>query len=741
MKRFVMYKLFSIGILFIIVGCASLPKHEIKAAKDVLIRTIGIKKADLFEFKIDKTLGTNDSYSVTCRDGKILVTGNSSVALCRGSYDYLGNACNSIVSWSGNRINIPDTLPNYSNCVTSPYQYRYYMNVVTHGYTTVYWDWNRWEKEIDWMALHGLNMPLLGGAHEAILYRVFKKLGLTDEEIDTYFTGPAFLPWNRMGNITGWDRPKYEINSKDYFTNQLKLTHKILTRLKELGMHPIVPAFAGFVPEGLKRLYPNQNIRDIAFGAGFSKQYSGHILAPTSDLFEKIGKLYIEEWEKEFGKNKFYLADSFNEMSVPLSADSTQATKELASYGKSVYLGIHNADPEAIWVMQGWTFPFQKDSEGKLFWTPQRLSALISGVPDDKLLILDMANEYNRLWWKIAPSWEMYTGFFGKKWIYSFIPNMGGKIPLNGRLDLYASMSIEALKYKNKKNLVGFGFAPEGIENNEIIYELLSDMGWSDKVIDLNQWIPKYCEQRYGAFPNSMKDAFHYLLKSCYGSFTDHPRFRYQLRPNIDYKSLPFDFKSDVNSSDDFRKGVEAFLKCKDEFTNNSLYSYDAIELVSQFLELKADEFLMRFREESKCKDYQLLDEGLELLTNTDRLLASHPNYKLQNWIDYARKFGRSRQEKDYYEMDAKRLITTWGKGVSVLDDYSARTWSGLIADYYIPRWKLFYEAKKENSVFDLAAWEENWIKTPWTASTKPFNNPIEEAYSLFQKYNTKIIK
>lgn len=736
MKRLIINSYILFVFLIFLTACTPGSSEKTQNAANVLIRTFGKEKADLFNLQIKEDSAKNDKYSVRVKNGKVQITGNSELALCRGAYDYLKNACHSIVSWSGKRIEIPVNLPDYSSEVETPYQYRYYMNVVTHGYSTVYWDWNRWEKEIDWMALHGLNMPLLGGAHEAILYKVFEKLGLTENEIDTYFTGPSFLPWNRMGNITGWNRPTCENYSKNYYTKQIKLTHKILNRLKELGMHPIVPAFAGFVPEGMKRIYPNQNIRDIAFGAGFSKEYSGHILAPTSDLFEKIGQLYIEEWEKEFGKNKFYLADSFNEMSVPLSADNTLAAKELTGFGTSVYLGIHNADPEAIWVMQGWTFPFQKDSEGKLFWTPQRLGALISGVPDDKLLILDMANEYNRLWWKIDPSWKMYNGFFGKKWIYSFIPNMGGKTPLNGRLDLYASMSIEALKYKNKRNLVGFGFAPEGIENNEIIYELLSDMGWSGKEIDLDQWIPKYCEQRYGAFPDRMKEAFQYLSKSCYGSFTDHPRFKYQLHPNLDYKSQPLDFQSDVHSSEDFQKGVEAFLQCKDEFTYSPLYTYDAIELATQYLGLKADEFLMRFREESKCKNYKLLYEGLDLLTNVNRLLASHPNYKLQNWVDCARSFGDSNQEKDYYEMDAKRLITTWGKGVTVLDDYAARTWSGLIADYYIPRWKLFYEAKKENKNFDLPTWEENWINTQWKSSTKPFDNPAEEAYLLVQKFS-----
>ncbi|MFR3852608.1 MAG: alpha-N-acetylglucosaminidase TIM-barrel domain-containing protein [Odoribacter splanchnicus] len=41
------------------------------------------------------------------------------------------------------------------------------------------------------------------------------------------------------------------------------------------------------------------------------------MLSPEEELFTQIGQLFIEEWEKEFGKNDFYLADSFNEMDVP----------------------------------------------------------------------------------------------------------------------------------------------------------------------------------------------------------------------------------------------------------------------------------------------------------------------------------------------------------------------------------------------------------------------------------------
>lgn len=38
----------------------------------------------------------------------------------------------------------------------------------------------------------------------------------------------------------------------------------------------------------------------------------------------------------------------------------------------------------------------------------------------------------------------------------------------------------------------------------------------------------------------------------------------------------------------------------------------------------------------------------------------------------------------------ARNLITLWGPEGNILD-YARRTWSGLIKDYYAPRWSLFF--------------------------------------------------
>ena len=709
-------KLYIIIILSSSCTDTKLEATQVNEAYQVLNRTIGKENASNFVLNFSENESL-DSYQITVENNKVIVSGNSAIALCRGTYDYLKNATHSIISWSGNNINIPDKLPDYRNSVQTPFKYRYYMNTVTHGYTTPYWDWNRWEKEIDWMAMHGMNMPLIAGAHEAILFRTFEKLGLNQDEILSYFSGPAHFPWNRMGNIGSWDGPP----PISFFNKQIDLAHKMQDRMKDLGMHPIIHAFAGFVPKGLQRLYPDEELRELGWG-GFDEKVQ--ILSPNSDLFSKIGKLYIQEWESEFGKGEFYLADSFNEMDVPLSDDPEIAKQELAKYGEIVYKPIAEANPDAVWVMQGWTFPYHRDKNGKLFWTPERLQAMMSKIPDDKLLILDMANEYNALFWKIDYSWEMYKGFFGKQWIYSFIPNMGGKVPLNGVLDFYATAPKEALDFKDKQHLVGFGFAPEGIENNEIIYELLSDWGWRDDVIDLDSWIENYCTSRYGSYPKAMKDSYDLLRKSALGTFTDHPRFKYQFRPEEAHPT--------VHKSVEFDLAVKAFLSCSDKLISSELYVFDAIEIGAQYLGLKIDELLTKAEnEKQKEVKYQAYQMAIDLMVQLDQLLASHPNHKLENWVALARGFGNTEEEKMYYESNAKRLNTTWGGGVN---EYAARTWNGLIGTYYAQRWQMWLNAEKSGEKFDMKKWEEEWIKSKYENSSKKYNNPVFELKKIIKE-------
>lgn len=671
----------------------------------------------ILDVSLDKQDGC-DVFETTVKNGTLYIDASSGVAACRAFYEYVKSQYAGIVSWSGNRLELPEYLSDQETMrKVSPFQHHYYFNVVTYGYTMPYWDWERWEKEIDWMALHGIDMPLALVANEAISARVWKKLGLSDEEIAEYFVGPAHFPWMRMGNISGVDGPL----PQDWHKGQIKLQHKILKRMKGLGMKPICPGFAGFVPKSFERIFPEIELIETSWCDG---AFHNWMLSPQDPLFTKIGQMFIEEWEKEFGKNDYYIVDSFNEMEIPFPPKGSEERYSLlADYGEKVYSSISAGNPDAVWVMQGWMFGYQRH-----IWDYETLKSLVSRIPDDKMLLLDLAVDYNRCFWKTEVNWEFYKGMFGKQWVYSVIPNMGGKSGLTGQLEVYANGRLDALESANMGNLVGYGMAPEGLENNEVIYELICDAGWTKERIDVSKWLSDYSLCRYGKVTDEIMEFWDGMMKSVYGSFTDHPRYNWQFRPGTCSKGT-------INANEEFYKGVRALLKAVPQMKESPLFITDMIEMTVQYagaeLECLTQEIWKAYKNGDISKAARLEEEFEDLMLSADRLLCSHPTLRLENWIAYARDWGKTPEMKDYYEKNARRIVTIWGPPV---DDYSARIWSGLLRDYYLPRWKHYFKSIRTGEIFDFTKWECSWVEeTTGLSDVKPYDDVIEACMQIIR--------
>ena len=659
-----------------------------------LVRRVSGNPNVSLSYKIKDAKDGRTYYKYAVDNGELKIVGSDKISICRGFYDYVKNNGMGMYTWSGNNISVPSSLPSVSPVhVISPFENHYYLNVVTYGYSMPFWDWKRWEQEIDWMALHGINMPLTLVAHEAIMARVYKKFGLSDEEINSYFVGPAHLPFSRMGLMEKLDGP---LNS-DWYNDQIELQHKILDRMRSLDMKPICPSFAGFVPEGIKRIYPDVRIVKTHWGGAFNNW----MINPEEKLFSEMMTSFIEEWEKEFGKCEYYLSDSFNEMEIPFPDKGDPARYSLlASYGEKVYSSIKRANKDAVWVMQGWMFGYQRH-----IWDYETLGALVSRVPDDKMLLLDLAVDYNKHFWHSEVNWEYYKGFYNKQWVYSVIPNMGGKTGMTGVLDFYANGHLEALSSSNRGNLVAHGLAPEGIENNEVLYELVTDAGWSDHRMDVRDWLKQYSINRYGKAPAQLMKAWDYLLKSVYGTFTDHPRFNWQFRPGLVKNGS-------INISDDYFKGLESFVAASEELKDSPYYLTDLCEMTAHYLGGKAEILTRQIDQEYLLGDTlqaHFLQSRFEtFMLGMDRILSQHPTLRLDRWLSFASASGKTASQSNQYETNARRIVTIWGPPV---DDYSARIWSGLVGSYYHGRWKEYYKGRDSGKSADLSSWERKWVE------------------------------
>ena len=690
---------FLINILLIIFSM-SLVSCKPNATDAVMERLIG-KKDHRFEFKL--IISDVDYFEIKAENNKVVIEGNSNNSLCYGVYRYLKEIGAAHISWEGQRIALPEQLPEFhSEKVSSPFKHRMYMNVCAFGYSTVWWDWNRWEKEIDWMALHGINMPTAMMGQEYVWQRVWKKLGLTDEDLNNYFTGPAFLPWHRMGNINAHGGPL----PQEWIDREMNMQKKVLQRMRELDMNPVVPSFSGYVPPAFKEKFVEANVRQMG---SWSKGFEGtYMLDPKDPMFKEVGRLFLETYQEVYGKCEFFLADSFNEMRPPVSKGNKN--EELSQYGKAVYESISEVIPEATWVMQGWLF-----GHDHKFWTPDAVKAFLKDVPEEKLLIQDFGNDRYEVW-------KDLKAFHGKQWIYGYVHNYGGTNPVFGDLKFYQSSVKELLGNPEKGELKGFGVMPEGIYNNSVIYEYLYDIAWDASQQEIPNWQEDYLKNRYGKVTKEIKVSWDILTESVYAVKYWKPRWTFgagsyihNKRPSLDilkWKEFPGD-------PDKLKKALNKYLDSSKEYSENYFYYYDMAEFARHYFAMQADKLLIEACKHYKAENLLKADISFkkfeDLMLKLNALAGFHPNNTLSKWCNDA---VRCSGNKELYLKNAKQQITIWG-GES-LKDYASKEWAGIIDDFYLPRWQMFFAALKnsngnfeENKVRqEITEWEIAWVNS-----------------------------
>ncbi|HWJ30506.1 MAG TPA: alpha-N-acetylglucosaminidase TIM-barrel domain-containing protein, partial [Flavisolibacter sp.] len=76
--------------------------------------------------------------------------------------DYLKRFCFSSFSHMGDQIQVPESLPQTKTVITvsANNPIRFALNYCTISYTMSFYGWKEWERELDWMALNGVNLML-----------------------------------------------------------------------------------------------------------------------------------------------------------------------------------------------------------------------------------------------------------------------------------------------------------------------------------------------------------------------------------------------------------------------------------------------------------------------------------------------------------------------------------------------------------------------------------------------------
>ena len=711
-----------LGIICMI--CLSVIAHAASPVQGLLER---IDKGASRKFVIEQVKSETDFFELDQKGNKVVVRGNNPVSIATGVNWYLKYYAGIHLSWNGMTARLPDILPPVPKKEhhETNLAHRYDFNYCTFSYTMAFWDWERWEQEIDWMALHGINLPLAMVGIDVVWYNMLEKLGYSKDEINEFIAGPAFQGWWLMNNLEGWGGP----NPDNWYKQRETLQKQILKRMREYGIHPVLPGYSGMVPHNAKERL-GLNVSDPGLWCGYRRPA---FLQPTDPRFQEIAGLYYKEMERLYGKADFYSMDPFHE-------GGNVAGVDLNAAGQAIWQAMKSANPKAVWVIQA--------------WGANPRSKMIENLPAGDLMVLDLFSESRPQWGDPASTWYRKEGFGQHDWLYCMLLNYGGNVGLHGKMKHVIDEFYKAKASSFSKTMKGIGMTMEGSENNPVMYELLCELPWRPEAFDKDKWLQSYIKARYGQTNVAVEEAWELLSNTIYNC---PPQSTQQgthesvfcARPGHEvYQASSWSEMQPYYNSEDVIRAAGILLSAADSFKGNNNFEYDLTDIVRQAVAEKGRLVYPIMTNAYKADEKELFDRAstrfLELILLQDKLLATRSEFKVGNWIEKARNLGDTTEEKDLYEWNARVQITTWGNRTAAnnggLRDYAHKEWNGLLKDFYYNRWKIWIEQQKAQlngspaKDIDFYAIEEKWTQQKNPYSSQPEGNVLETAKEIYNQ-------
>lgn len=711
--------------LLILLACLCFPFAQLwsNPVHDLLER---IDPGASKKFIIQVKKGSSDFFELDQKGDKVVIRGNNYVNIATGLNWYLKYYAGIHLSWNGMTAELPESLPKVSTPVRKEtnLSLRYDFNYCTYSYTMAFWDWKRWEKEIDWMALHGINLPLAVVSQECVWKNMLEKLGYTKEEINKFIAGPAFLAWWAMNNLEGWGGP----NPDSWYTQQEALQKKILKRMREYGIEPVFPGYSGMVPHDANKKL-GLNVTEPALWNGFTRPA---FLLPTDSRFNEIASLYYKELEKLFGKANYYSMDPFHELEDAGSVDFDAA-------GKAVLKAMKDVNPKATWVIQG--------------WTENPRPEMIKNLNNGDILILDLFSECRPMW-GIPSIWKREKGYEQHDWLFCMIENFGGNVGLHGRMDQLLNNFYLTKNNPLAAHLKGIGLTMEGSENNPVMFELMCELPWRPEKFTKEEWLKDYLFARYGVRDEKITQAWSILADGIYNCpFGNNQQGPHESifcgRPGLNnFQASSWSKMQNYYDPTSTEAAARLMLEVADKYKGNNNFEYDLVDIVRQSLSDRGrivyNQTIADFKSFDKKSFAAHSQEFLNILLAQDRLLGTRSEFRVGRWIEQARNLGTTPEEKDLYEWNARVQITTWGNRVCANDgglrDYAHKEWNGLLKDFYYKRWAAYWQTLqdvldgKPMVELDYYAMEEPWTLAHNPYASQPEGDCVSVAKEVFNK-------
>ena len=701
----------------------ALTQTSTQPAQDVLERLMpGL--APQFKLTLAASPAGHDGFRISGTAGHIEVQASTIPTLLYGVNWYLKYVAHLQVSTNGLQLGAPGLrLPAPPQPIQKPalYPWRYALNENVDGYSAPYWDQKRWQREIDILALSGINAILIERGTDYVLYQTFRDAGYSDDAIRRWITQPAHQNWQQMGNMCCFDEPI----SLELLKKRADSAKKLIDSLRSLGIAPVLPGYYGIVPADFATFHPGAHVVAQGEWNGFTRP---GWLDPRDPQFARLAASFYRHQQELFGPAPMYDMNIFQE-------GGTAGDVPEGAGAKAVQDALETSRPGAIWFMMAW----QKEPS----------PALLSELDTSRILIADI--EQGR-----TPRENRDEEFRGAPWLFGGLWEFGGRTTLGAPLYDYAVRMPEMAR-RPGSGIRGIALFTEGLDTNPFAYDLYTEMAWHAEPVDLSEWTDSYATRRYGAEDEHARRAWQILLKTAYGYRADGVQGHgerdaaadslFNAQPSLTAKHADLSAPDELRYNPaDLAPALTELLQVAPALRSTETYQYDLVDVARQVLANTARTMLPQIKAAYDSKDKAafaaLTAQWLHRMQLQDALLRTNRDFLLGRWLAYVPPWSSSPTELERLNYDARSILTTWGNRkasqVGNLHEYGNKDWAGLTRDYYLPRWQMYFRSLSESldtgqppKEIDWYAFGDRWNNETKTYTPAPEGSAYDAATSI----------
>ncbi|MDJ1137426.1 alpha-N-acetylglucosaminidase [Streptomyces iconiensis] len=668
-------------------------------------------------------IGGPERFKVTGSAGRIKVAGTGPVALLTGVHWYLKYTCDAHISWSGTQLDLPAKLPAprtpHGQRATVPH--RFALNDTHDGYTAPYADWAHWERFLDVLALHGCNEVLVTAGQEAVYHRLLQDFGYSDSEARAWIPAPTHQPWWLLQNMAEYGGPI----SAALLAKRTELGRRIVARMRELGMRPVLPGYFGTVPADFTQRNPGG--RTIPQGT-WNGMPRPPWLDPRTEVFREVAAAFYTHQRQLFGDIGHFKMDLLHEGGDPGDVPVPDAAR-------AVEKALQTARPGATWVILGW----QEN--------PRR--ALLDALAHkDRMLIVDGLSDLERVS-------DREKDWGGVPYAFGTIPNFGGRTTIGAKTHMWAER-FTTWRDRAGSKLVGTCYMPEATHRDPAALELFSELAWREEPVDREQWFADYARLRYGGEDPAARKAMAALRETAYriSSADGRPHDSvFASRPSLTARSGAY-YATHTPAFDlaGFDAAFAGLLGVAGKLRGSDAYRHDLTDAGRQVLANRSwvliPQLQAAYQGGEKDTFAKLADLWLKLMELSDDMSGAHRSFLLGPWLDAARRSASGEAEREQLVRTAKVLVTTWGDRPTAdgghLANYANRDWQGLIREVHFPQWKAFLDDLRDALAEGRAPKKFDWyaLEEPWTREAKDYPlRPVTDAYRTARRVHEALAK